>query len=163
MVGLPPEHSKEVLKAIVPANGLGRDGADSSLRVSVEPVSGSRLEHLARNIPLIGKRYRRPDYVPPAALPNPPRPNPPHRNVPRDVNIDVKVYVNPAGKVDYSEVLSKVTATDRDLADLATFSARQWEFVPARAGDVTVPGEVILHYQFGPGVRLAGNEVPGAR
>jgi len=151
-VGLSLEHSKEVLNAIVPANGQGsRDLADSSFRVSVEPVSGSRLEHLARNIPLLGKRYRRSDYVPPALL-RPVRPNPPHRNVARDVNIDVKVYVNPGGKVDYAEVLSKVTATDRDLADLATFSARRWEFVPARTGDVTVPGEVILHYQFGPGV-----------
>jgi hypothetical protein len=163
VVALPLEHSKEVLKAIVPANSLGsHDGADSSFRVSVEPVSGSRLEHLARNIPLIGKRYRHSDYVPPAPLPNLARPNAPHRNVPRDVNIDVKVYVNPSGKVDYSEVLSKVTATDRDLAELAASSARRWEFVPARARDVTVPGEVILHYQFGPGVRMAGNEAPGA-
>jgi hypothetical protein len=30
--------------------------------------------------------------------------------VPREVNIDVKVFVNPSGKVDYWEVLSKVTA-----------------------------------------------------
>jgi hypothetical protein len=163
-----PEHGKDVLKAIVPANGGSRDGgsgdgADASFRVSVEPVSGSRLEHLARNIPLLGKRYRRPDYVPPAPLRNPARPNPPHRSVPRDVNIDVKVYVNPSGKVDYSEVLSKVTATDRDLAELATFSARRWEFVPARTRDGAVPGEVILHYQFGPGAGMAGNEPLGAR
>jgi hypothetical protein len=163
VVALPPEHSKDVLKALVPANGGSRDGADSSFRVSVEPVSGSRLEHLARNIPLLGKRYRRPDYVPPAPLRNPARPNTPHRNVPRDVNIDVKVYVNPSGKVDYSEVLSKVTSTDRDLAELATFSARRWEFVPARTRDGAVPGEVILHYQFGRGTGLAGNEPPGAR
>ena len=32
-------------------------------------------------------------------------------SVSREVNIDVKVYVNPAGKVDYSEVLSKVAGT----------------------------------------------------
>jgi len=167
-VALAPEHSKDVLKGIVPANsgsrdGGSRDGVDSPFRVSIEPVSGSRLEHLARNIPLLGKRYRRSDYVPPAPLRNPARPNAPHRKVPRDVNIDVKVYVNPSGKVDYSEVLSKVTSTDRDLAELATVSARRWEFVPARTRDGAVPGEVILHYQFGPGVRLAGNEVPVAR
>jgi outer membrane biosynthesis protein TonB len=71
------------------------------------------------------------------------------------VNIDVKVYVNPAGKVEYSEVLSKVAGTDRDLAASALFSARRWEFVPARDSDGTVPGEVILHYQFGPGARPA--------
>jgi outer membrane biosynthesis protein TonB len=81
----------------------------------------------------------------------------------RDVNIDVKVYVNPAGKVDYSEVLSNVVEADRDLAALAMFSARRWEFVPARSGDEAVPGEVILHYQFGPGVRPAGNPAVAER
>jgi hypothetical protein len=142
----------------VPAKSLGpRDGADSSFRVSVRPVSGSRLEHLARNIPLIGKHYRRSDYVPPVPLRNPALPNLRHRHVAHDVNIDVKVYVNPSGKVDYSEVLSKVPETDRDLAALAVFSARQWEFVPARAVDGTVPGEVILHYEFGPAARADGN------
>jgi hypothetical protein len=29
------------------------------------------------------------------------------------------------------------------------FSARQWEFVPARMADGAAPGEVILHYHFG--------------
>jgi hypothetical protein len=147
------EHKKEFLKPVVPAVGL--QSADSRFRVRVEPLSGSRLERLERSLPLIGKRYRRPDYVPPAALRNPGLTSPLQRSVPRDVNIDVKVYVNPAGKVEYSEVLSKVAGTDRDLAASALFSARRWEFVPARDSDGTVPGEVILHYQFGPGARLA--------
>jgi hypothetical protein len=145
------EHNREFLKPIVPATGL--NSADSSIRVRVEPVSSSRLERLTRSLPLIGKRYRRPDYVPPSALRNPGLTSPPPRNLSREVNIDVKVYVNPAGRVDYSEVLSKVAEPDRDLAASALFSARRWEFVPARDGDGTVPGEVILHYQFGPGAR----------
>ena len=66
----------------------------------------------------------------------------------------MKVYVNPSGKVEYSEVLSKVASTDRDLAASAVFAARGWEFVPAHAGEGPVSGEVILHYQFGPGVRV---------
>jgi hypothetical protein len=147
------EHNKEFLKPVVPAAGL--QSSDSPVRVRVEPLSGSRLERLGRSLPLIGKRYRRPDYVPPAALRNPGLTSPLQRSVPRDVNIDVKVYVDPAGKVEYSEVLSKVAGPDRDLAASALFSARRWEFVPARDGDGTVPGEVILHYQFGPGARLA--------
>ncbi len=147
------EHNKEFLKPIVPANSL--NGADSSIHVRVEPVPSSRLERLGRSLPLIGKRYRRPDYVPPAALRNPGLTSPPQRSVSREVNIDVKVYVNPAGKVDYSEVLSKVAEPDRDLAASALFSARRWEFVPARDGDGTVPGEVILHYQFAPGTSLS--------
>jgi len=139
----PLEHSKEVLKTIEPGNSLSR--AEPSFHVTVEPVSGSR-----RSIPLIGRRNRRADYVPPAALHNPGLSIPPNRNLARDVKINIKVYVNPAGKVDYSEVVSKVPETDRDLAVLAVFAARRWEFVPARDGDSAVPGEVILHYQFGP-------------
>ena len=93
--------------------------------------------------------------MPPAALHNPGLSIPPNRNLARDVKINVKVYVNPSGKVEYSEVVSKVPETDRDLAALAVFAARRWEFVPARDGDSPVPGEVILHYQFGPGARAA--------
>jgi len=145
------EHSKEVLKTIGPDNSPIR--SVPSFHVSVEPVTGSR-----RSIPLIGKRNRRPDYVPPAALHNPGLSIPPNRKFARDVKIKVKVYVNPSGKVDYSEVVSKVPDNDRDLAVLAVFAARRWEFVPARDGDSQVPGEVILHYQFGPGARAAGNE-----
>ena len=45
-----------------------------------------------------------------------------HRKISRDVNVNVKVYVNAAGKVDYSEVISKVAEADRDLASLAMFA-----------------------------------------
>ncbi len=164
MVVPPPDRGNELLALTVPARIQGpRVEADPSFRVRVEPVTDSRLAHLARNIPLIGKRYRRQDYVPPAPLRNPAPADSPRRAMARDVNIDVKVYVNPAGKVDYSEVLSNVVEADRDLAALAMFSARRWEFVPARSGDEAVPGEVILHYQFGPGVRPAGNPAVAER
>jgi len=142
------EHSREVLKTIGPDSSPKR--ADPPFHVTVEPVSGSR-----RNIPLIGKRLRRPDYVPPVALRNPGLSIPPNRSLARDVKINVKVYVNPAGKVEYSELVSKVPDTDRDLATLAVFAARRWEFVPARDGDNAVQGEVILHYQFGPAAQPA--------
>jgi hypothetical protein len=164
VVALPLEHSNELLKLIVPANSQGpRVATDSSFRVSVEPVTGSRLEHLARNIPLVGRRYRRSDYVPPASLRNSALPNSPYRNVAQDVDMDVKVYVDSSGKVNNSEVLSKVTEANRDLAALVMFSARRWEFIPARTSDGAVPGEVILHYHFGPGGGAAGNQTLAAR
>jgi hypothetical protein len=164
MVVPPPERSNEFLAPTIPANSPSpRVEAGPSFRVRVEPVADSRLGHLARNIPLIGKRYRRQDYVPPAPLRSPAPADSPRRAIARDVNIDVKVYVNPTGKVDYSEVLSSVVKEDRDLAALAMFSARRWEFVPARIGDDTVPGEVILHYQFGPGAQAAGNAAVAGR
>jgi hypothetical protein len=162
--GLPLTRNIELLQPVLQAKAPAfRDEADSPVRISVEPVPSSRLAQFARRLPLVGKRYRHPDYVPPAPLREPPIPNRPQRNVAHDVNIDVKVYVNPAGKVDYSEVLSKVGAADRDLAAVAVFSARRYEFVPARAGDDTVPGEVILHYQFGPGALASGDQAQAAR
>ena len=79
------------------------------------------------------------------------------RNPERAVNIDVQVYVNQTGGVEYSEVLSKVTPENRDLAAAAVFSARKWGFVPARAGSEVVSGEVILHYRIGPVSRAVEN------
>jgi hypothetical protein len=156
--------SEDFLHPVVPASAPGhRQDADSSVKVRIEPVPGSRLSQFAKHLPLVGRRYRRPDYTPPAPIREPAIPNPLQRNVAHDVNIDVKVYVNPSGKVDYSEVLSKVAASDRDLAAMAVFSARRCEFVPARAGDDIVPGEVILHYQFGPGALAVGDQATAAR
>jgi prevent-host-death family protein len=133
--------SRKVLNSIAPAKSL--DGADPAVQVRVEPVTGAR-----RNIPLIGRLSRRADYVPPSALRDPGLPNLPHRQISRNVNINVKVHVNAAGKVDYSEVISKVAEADRDLASLAMFAGRRWEFAPARTAGSAVAGEVILHYQF---------------
>lgn len=161
-VSAPLEHHEELLKRIALAKSLG-DGADPAVRVSTEPASGSFLEHLGRNIPLIGKRYRRADYVPPVPLHSPAFPDPPQRSLAKQVGIDVKVYVNPSGTVDYAEVLSKAAQTDRDLAALAMFSARQWEFVPARTGNGAVPGTVILHFQFGPAAPVTGSQAFAAR
>jgi hypothetical protein len=129
----------------------------------VEPVPRSRLESLARNIPLLGKRYRHPDYVPPTPLRKPANAVPPAGVPADDVTIDVKVYVNPAGKVEFSEVLSKVSDKHRKLADFAVFSARRWEFVPAHEGDSNTEGEVILHYQFGDESRAGRSQTASAR
>jgi hypothetical protein len=93
LAALPLARSAEFLQPIVPANGPGfHDDADSSVRVRVEPVSSSRLAQFARRIPLVGKRYRHPEYVPPAPLREPAIPNPLQRNVAHDVNIDVILH-----------------------------------------------------------------------
>jgi len=66
-----------------------------------------------------------------------------------EVPLDVRVYVNRSGKVEYAELLSDITEGNRDLATLAVFDARHWEFTPARSGTRVVPGQAILHYRFG--------------
>ena len=68
----------------------------------------------------------------------------------REVRIDVKVWVDSSGMVDDVELLSNGTGRNRDVASLALFSSRRWEFVPAHTGDRNVPGKLILHYRFGP-------------
>jgi len=145
----PPASGKELLKLV--DSPRKPEVADLPFRVSLEPVPASR-----RSFPTL-KRSVRADYVPPAVLRNPGLVNPPHRSIAREVNIDVKVYVNPSGKVDYSEVLSSVEESNRDLAALAVFSARRWEFVPARTRDGAVAGEMIIHYRFGPSAREGGS------
>jgi hypothetical protein len=70
----------------------------------------------------------------------------------QEVAIDVKLYVDRAGKVDFAELLSNGTGANRDLASLAVFSSRHWEFSPAHLGDETVPAEVVLRFRFGPDV-----------
>ena len=132
--------------AMVPPRGSGSaNDANPYLRVRVEPV-----QRHSRIFRLVGKRQQHTSYVPPAPLREPAIPVLPAQNLEHAVNIDVKVYVNQSGKVEYSEVLSKVTPDNRDLAASAVFSARKCEFAPAHSGSETVPGEVILHYQYGP-------------
>jgi len=142
--GLQSGPGKDLLQAIVTAPGttLAR-AADAAYHVDVEPV-----QRRGRSIPLIGRRSLRAEYVPPAPLRKSVIPNVPRGDIARA--IDVKVYVNPAGKVDYAELLSKVSKADVDLASMLVFSARRWEFVPARDGADPASGEVILHYRFGP-------------
>ena len=122
------------------------------LSVVVEPVSDLGSKRLVEKIPLIGKRHKRADFVPPMPLRDaqPEIPASMRGRLKREVPIEVKVYVNPLGKVDYAELLSNGTGPNGDLAALAVFSSRRWEFTPARLGDERVPGEVILRFRFGP-------------
>jgi hypothetical protein len=67
----------------------------------------------------------------------------------KTVPITVKLYVGRAGKVDYAELLSDATGANRDLATLALFASRKFQFSPAQEGNETVPAEVVVRFQFG--------------
>ncbi len=101
--------------------------------------------------PLLGSRRRTRELVPPKPF----RENVPvvpielRRNLREQTTIDVRVFVNERGKVRYAELLSDFATVDPGLASLAVFNARRWEFIPARLEGNIVPGEAILHYQFG--------------
>jgi hypothetical protein len=92
------------------------------------------------------------DFTPPKAIHEPAAELSPRlvRDMKEQVPIDVKVYVDRTGKVEYAELLSKGTGRDRDLASLAVFTSRHWEFSPARLEGEPVEAQVILHFRFGP-------------
>jgi hypothetical protein len=139
----------QVLKSLEPR--ISEPAVTVTIGPPAKPNSG-----LLSKLPLIGKRSKHPDFVPPAPV----REEPPvlpadlRRSISEDVAIEVKVHVDSDGKVTLAESVSNVTPSNRNLATLAVFSARRWEFRPAHLGDKPVPGEVILQYRFTPEYRL---------
>lgn len=105
---------------------------------------------------LLGKvlndRRRRSDFVPPSPLHEALEdfPDKLRSEIKREVPIDVRVYIDRTGKVQYSELLSNGTGKNRDLASLAVFSSRHWEFSPAEFRGEAVPAEVVLRFRFSP-------------
>src|SRR5262249_5370386 len=69
LAALPLAHTEAFLHPVIPASApKPGNPAEASIKVRVEPVPGSRMPGFAKHIPLVGKRYRRPDYTPPAPL-----------------------------------------------------------------------------------------------
>jgi hypothetical protein len=65
------------------------------------------------------------------------------------VPIAVKLYLGREGKVEFAELLSDGTGPNRDLASLAVFASRKFQFSPALEGKETVPAEVLIRFRFG--------------
>jgi hypothetical protein len=125
---------------------------DSAVTVQAEPVMETQGSGLFGRLHLGGHREDRPGFVPPqpthrAALAIPPNLR---ARAGVEVPIDVRVYVDQTGRVEYAELETEASRTDRDLAALAVFSSRRWQFTPARQGTRNVPGEVVLRYRFRP-------------
>jgi TonB family protein len=100
-------------------------------------------------------RVRVPKFRPPAPV-RQPRPQVPadvQRAITRDAIVNVRVYVDRAGKVEFAELLSDGTGANRDLAALAVFTSRRWEFEPATVNGKAVPGKAVLRFRFAPGGR----------
>jgi TonB family protein len=64
--------------------------------------------------------------------------------------VRVKVYVDRSGKVEYAELLSDGTGSNRELASLAVFAARRWQFAPANRAGKPVEAQAVLRFRFGP-------------
>jgi TonB family protein len=109
---------------------------ESRIRVAVDAVSRTRA---GKFVPPTAVREERP--VVPATL---------ARQISREVSIEVKVYVDRAGKVEYAELLSNAARDNRELASLAVFASRRWQFAPAQRDGKPMPGEAVLRFRFQP-------------
>ena len=112
---------------------------------TLPPAVESRVAVAVDPVPVHGGRF-----VPPETLqPSPPR----SVRVDRAVVINVRVYLDRSGKVDYAELLSDGTGANRDLASAAVFSARKWRFSPAKVDGKAVPAQAVLRFRFLPETR----------
>lgn len=140
---------QQIQMLAAPANPDPKSAAESFSTVTFEAVTESRGVMAA--MPLLRRLHRAPEFVPPKPVQGttPAVPEKLLRTLRTEVPLDVRVYINKSGKVDYAELLSDITEANRDFASLAVFDARRWEFEPARSGRSIVPGRALLHYRFG--------------
>ncbi len=92
-------------------------------------------------------------FVPPTAVQQVRPRLPSGLHLARDVQVDVRVYVDRDGKVRYAELLSNGTGENRELASLAVFTSRRWQFAPAIRDGKPVESDTILRYRFSPDAR----------
>lgn len=112
--------------------------------VAVEPIPTGRSG-------ILGRLGRRREFVPPRVLleHSPEVPADLRQRIRDTVPVTVKLYVDRAGKVEYAELLSNGTGPNRDLASLAVFASRKWQFAPAQQDGEPVPAEVVVRFRFG--------------
>ncbi len=140
--------------ALVPAVQTPHTAPETAVfaTATAHPVTRSAFGRFIKKVPLLRRVQRQNSgFTPPKPVREPLPVVPPEvrRAVTHAVPVEVKVYVNPAGKVEYAELLSEQTQANSELATLAVYAARKWEFAPAREGDRTVPSEVLVKFRFG--------------
>jgi len=147
--GLSAEQPAHTASSSVAASSHTAQGP--SLAAS-QTVPNSFLGPIVTAVPLVKKLPPHSDFVPPVPtrLYSPEIPANLRHELKQEVSVDVKVYVNPSGTVEYAELLSKGTGARRNIASFAVFESRRWKFRPAVVGGQPSEGEVILHYRFSP-------------
>jgi hypothetical protein len=123
-----------------------------SSQVISQVVPASPLRRVVTAVPLVKKLRHDSDFVPPTPIriSSPEIPASLRHSLKRGAAVDVKVYVDSFGEVQYAELLSNGTGRDRDIASLAVFESRRSKFHPAQRDGQPSDGEVILHYRFSP-------------
>ncbi len=124
---------------------------DTFVRVTLDSSMSTRRSGFFSKFRLTSKGEKGPEFVPPKVVRQAETRVSPElrRRIKTEVPIDVKLFVDRAGKVEYAELLSDGRRLDRELVSLAVFTSRRWQFAPAQSGDEKVPAEVVLHFRFG--------------
>lgn len=151
VAALPVQRIIEKQIVAAPTNPAPESAAESFSTVTFEAVTEPHSGGVMGKMPLLRRLHREPDFVPPMPVQetSPTVPEKLRRTLRTEVPVDVRVYINKSGKVDFAELLSDITVANRDFASLAVFDARHWEFEPARSGRRIVPGRALLRYRFG--------------
>jgi hypothetical protein len=123
-----------------------------SVSVLAEPVSGSKLGRVVGKVPLLRRLKTHDNFVAPVpvyqAQPSLKLPN--QQRLTQLALVDVKVDVAESGKVKFAEITEFGDPPNFSLANAALAAARQWTFTPARAEDLPVSSQVVLHFRFNP-------------
>ena len=125
---------------------------EPQITVQAEPVASSRLSKAIGHVPLLRRLgHKGPAVVPPSPVKQvSPRLSARDRAELTDpVLINVRVYVDESGKVEFAELMTDARRHP-NLSSAAVYASRRWDFTPAAQGGQPVPGEVILHYRFAP-------------
>jgi TonB family protein len=137
----------------VSAAGEQRHEVAPNVSVTAQPVVDGRFERMVGKVPLLrrfGKNVQ--DFVPPKPVSEvqPALRLEERRGITQNVRLDVKVYVDESGKVQYAELLTPASEKTRNLAAAAVYTARRWRFTPARSGERAIPSEFLLRFDFKP-------------
>ena len=125
----------------------------SAVVATTRPVNESRLRRVAGRVPLV-RRLRK--FSEPVKPPYPVRQVMPtitaqdRRSLVMPLSMDVMVEVDRWGKVSAAAPMQGAAGNTSAFAAAAVSAARSWRFAPARMGEESVPGKVILHFTFQP-------------
>jgi outer membrane biosynthesis protein TonB len=137
----------------VSAEGEQRHEVAPSVSVTAQPVVDGRFGRVVGKVPLLrrfGKSAQA--FVPPKPVSEvqPTLRPEERRSVTQNLRLDVKVYIDESGMVQYAELLTPASEKTRNLAAAAVYTARRWRFTPARSGERAIPSEFLLRFDFKP-------------
>jgi len=135
-------------------NGSGQSISEPVRVVLVDPPAESKGS-VDQSTALLREPPSAPASVPdvparPTRQPRPVLPASARSLITSQVEVNVKVSINEAGRVTKLESLPGTLPVDESVASAARNAAAAWRFSPARRGGQPVPSELILRFQFRP-------------